>query len=70
MINNIILDKWIPVNEKLPEKGKDVLVSTKNSVYIAYFKDNKFWDEDDRAFSKDSILAWLPLPKPYKKSDK
>ena len=78
-------DKWIPVSERLPKpqdyydkKSSDwVLVSIHlgtdyDVVRRAYycFSDNKWYgysllscDYDDR------IVAWMPLPEPYKRGD-
>ena len=51
----------------LPEDGEEVLVSTKWGVNIDIFCDciggcyfENYCDEDD-------VLAWQPLPKPYKR---
>ena len=65
--------RWIPVSERLPEKQDCYLVTTKwkgsysGDVYIetnmaVYREKSKEWDCAD-------IIAWMPLPTPYKESD-
>lgn len=63
---------WIPCSEELPEEDKIVLLCTKDKLvrqgvrhisyehnrYDLYGVTSTFWDED--------IVAWQPLPKPYK----
>lgn len=75
---------WIPVTEQLPEikNNKDIfedienfikscyLVTDGDAVCIAVFsKDGKFVDMDD-AIPFDGIVAWMPLPEPYKPENK
>ena len=68
---------WIPCSERLPEEANDYLVTqyTKKSIFDycdAYrvstiFFDNKngWWDDIDNSCGWD-IIAWQPLPAPYK----
>lgn len=62
--------EWIPVSERLPEKHGCYLVTTKwkgsysGDVYIetnmaVYREKQKEWDCAD-------VIAWKPLPEPYK----
>jgi hypothetical protein len=58
--------KWIPVSERLPEKGKQVLCCNKSgSVFtsaITYINSNGMV-----AFGQHyEVIAWMPLPEPYK----
>lgn len=55
-------DGWIPVGERLPEDGKEVLCTDGKYIYLVEY------DADlDAAFGEaDGIIAWQPLPKPYK----
>ena len=61
---------WIPVSERLPEEDGAYLVTTKwkgsysGDVYIEtnmamYREQTKEWDCVD-------VIAWMPLPQPYK----
>ena len=63
-------NKWIPVSERLPEKGKQVLCCNKHGsvftsaiTYIEKYKDGNryvcFGQHHD-------VVAWMPLPIPYK----
>lgn len=60
---------WIPVSERLPENGQDVL------IYLAWCRCEIGWLEDGEwctnEYNVDSDLvdAWMPLPEPYKESD-
>ena len=62
-----ITDGWIPVSERLPNKNEweYYLVTIKGYrlfVDVAPF-DNKVWKG---LSSSQEVLAWMPLPKPYR----
>ena len=69
-------DGWIPVEERLPEEGKPVLIQM--DVYDKYLCSpfaymDVVWlnNEDDKTFTPVSIIptgkvvAWRPLPESY-----
>lgn len=63
--------EWIPVNEKLPEVHKKVLVSDIFGVYIGEFIDaEENWGGkhfiNEHGMQSKSVVAWQPLPEPYK----
>lgn len=63
------IEQWIPCNEKLPKIGKPVLVCDKQGnvcirAITNKIKGKKYWSQD-----KIDVVAWQPLPEPYKESD-
>ena len=60
VIRKLTDERWIPLNEKLPEEWQSILVTTTNGWYgVAII----------RTFFKDihkDIIAWMPLPEPPK----
>ena len=78
------MERWIPCDEKLPEKSGRYLVTRGlkgcnnlwNEIYIVNYsdlmglcKEKVWWDgnvgkSDFEAY--DDVLAWMPLPEPYK----
>ena len=59
--------EWIPVSERLPEVGQDVLAS----VHVDYAEHaviiNRY--EEQPSWSNGIITAWRSLPEPYKGGD-
>lgn len=71
-------DAWIPASERLPKKPKEnplydnkplelYLVSVKNTdcVIMALWNGASFTD----GWEKLDVLAWMPLPEPYKEAE-
>lgn len=58
--------RWIPCSERLPDDDGYYLVSTESGgVDIAYINEHGSW----YVFSRDYIVAWQPLPEPYKEGE-
>ena len=54
--------EWIPCEERLPEVGMSVLVTSKNGyVYTSNIAHGE-WEYGGE------IVAWMPLPEPYKET--
>lgn len=67
------VNQWIPITEKLPDLDKYVLATTSwGTITIAErWKDTKgeekwFVSEGECNAERDDIVAWKPLPEPYK----
>lgn len=54
---------WISINERLPqEKGWYLVTREDGKVDLGYWFTNEGWKEGFNS----KIIAWQPLPKPYK----
>ena len=74
--------RWIPVNERLPnieECRKDeckFIVTDGKKVYQKFYDFHKiyyggFYDFEVYGYEKDeSVIAWMPMPEPYKEVNK
>ena len=66
--------EWIPCSERLPKRDELVLVTYKTTdrihlcKYIDDGSENPWWSYiDDCCAWNNVVLAWMPLPKPYRK---
>lgn len=66
---------WIPVSERLPEKHKDVIATVKYSGFCgmygkwlktAFINDYGEWNGECIG---GEVIAWMPLPEPYKEDE-
>lgn len=71
------LPRWIPVTERLPEEEGQYLVSCNSDfeIEVARFYIDDEDDEDDRWWDcywndPEDVVAWMPLPTPYKGGEK
>lgn len=59
-------DKWILCSERLPEFDEDVLITNGIGINIGWIDaDDHKWRLNDN-YIIDSVIAWQPLPEPYK----
>lgn len=60
-------DKWIPCSERLPEENGSYIVTSMDYVdtFEAVF-DAGEWFSIDYCDDIKNVIAWMPLPEPYK----
>lgn len=56
--------EWIPCSERLPEKEGSYLLTSKTVSGIRYVRPGMLYSNGK--FGSDSVIAWMPLPEPYK----
>lgn len=73
------LDEWISVEERLPDDENEYLVTDGYDMMVAFYRDDaEAWDngnfgwvernsDDDCPCRLGKVIAWKPLPEPYKK---
>ena len=58
-------NKWIPVNERLPEKPGTYMTTIDYGKY-GLEVGQKYYYGQGLGWSYDCVIAWMPLPEPYK----
>lgn len=66
--------QWIPCSERLPGEGTYVLVTEKWHGYVRMWRlqhinDEPTWEVNGFNIDIDEAVAWMPLPKPYRKGE-
>ena len=66
-IYDIEYSPWIPVSERLPEnRNQEVLISLEWGIDIGRYSDGEWHSEWICHYDDGNVLAWMPLPEPYK----
>ena len=67
------MTNWIPVSEELPNAGQWVIVFAKTNVdddwdvpSIVQYMGDGIWRWNTLIPISDDVIAWMPLPVPYK----
>ena len=63
------VNEWIPVEERLPEESLNSVIGwdayRERCVFVQYYMND--WILGNHEYVK--IIAWMPLPEPYRKED-
>ena len=70
LAHGVTVQEWIPVTERLPEKGEEVLVfdTRENWTGFAWLRPDETWTAlgFDFPFDLGEVTHWMPLPQPAK----
>lgn len=60
--------QWIPCSERMPERDQICIVTdeTRKCAYEYGFHDETYDNETGWTYLGHKIIAWMPLPEPYK----
>ena len=68
--HSVTVQDWIPVDERLPEKGEEVLVfdTRENWTGFAWLNPDETWTAlgFDFPLGLGEVTHWMPLPQPPK----
>ena len=65
--DNNVGSKWIPVTERLPEKGETVItLGSRGGVYTAQYTGGRYWHKLNAKCHMCEPTHWMPLPEPPK----
>ena len=69
---NVGTNGWIACSDRLPEEEADVLLSLRSLDVYTGFRANAegcFYIDGDGYVEYENVMAWMPLPEPYKESE-
>lgn len=60
--------RWIPCSERLPEDGLYVVTNKWHHIDFLYYQRGRGWYHGNQQDieGKATVIAWMPLPEPYK----
>lgn len=58
--------KWIPCSERLPKRSGNIIACFSSGTVVELFYKGKGIFQGIYEYSTDVIIAWMPLPEPYK----
>ena len=68
--NDVTVQEWVSVKDKLPEDDSDVLaysrIGEESRIYPACYSNGVWFDCDFNAPATDTTTHWMPMPNPPK----
>ena len=60
--------QWIPVTERLPKVGRTVICQCRADILKLLKLDSggDWYQDAEHAYMRGFVIAWMPLPEPYK----
>ena len=68
-VEDSLQGEWIPCSERLPKENTEVLISLEWGIDIGEYRNGDWHSEWINHYDDDDVLAWMPLPKPWKGAD-
>lgn len=59
--------RWIPVSERLPKQGQEVICQCRASIIkvLKLDADGDWYQDASHCYMRGFVIAWMPLPEPY-----
>lgn len=60
--------QWIPCSQRVPEDGFYLVTNKWHHIDLLHYQQNRGWHHGNMQDTegKPSVIAWMPLPNPYK----
>lgn len=59
-------DKWIPVSERLPKVGEEVLCQCRANIFeVLAWTPHGWYHDVMHCYMMEFVIAWQELPQPY-----
>lgn len=66
--NQPTANQWIDVKDRMPEEDKEVLICSQWGTIDVGWHYDTYWATEHNTYEDDGdVVAWMPLPEPYKK---
>ena len=63
--DNNVGSKWIPVTERFPQYGANVIaLGKRGGVYVAQYRGSQYWHKLNARYHMCEPTHWMPLPEP------
>lgn len=59
--------KWIPVSERLPKQGQEVICQCRANIIkvLKLDADDDWYQDAEHCYMSGFVIAWMPLPESY-----
>ena len=57
---------WIPISERLPKENEEVLITLIHGEVTWAYLHQKEWYNMFSTYPIERVIAWMPLPEPFK----